>query len=76
MLVLGRKPQESIRIGQDIVITILGVEGDKVKVGIQAPTRVRILRQELYDAVEEENLRAASQEKQILQKLGELVEQT
>ncbi len=59
MLVLGRKPNESLLIGDDIVITVLSVEGDRVKIGISAPGNVRILRQELYDAIKEENLRAA-----------------
>jgi len=59
MLVLGRKIDESFIIGDDIIVTILGVEGDRVKVGIQAPSHIRVLRQELYDTIKEENLRAA-----------------
>lgn len=46
-------------IGDDIVITILAVDGDQVKIGIQAPSQVTILRQELYETVKQENLRAA-----------------
>ncbi|GAB4428655.1 MAG: carbon storage regulator CsrA [Anaerolineae bacterium] len=64
MLVLGRKTNESILIGDDIEITILGVEGDRVKVGIKAPNSVRILRQELYETVKAENLRAATAHQQ------------
>lgn len=60
MLVLGRKAHESLMIGEDIVVTVLAVEGDRVKIGIDAPSNVRILRQELYEAIKEENLRAAS----------------
>lgn len=60
MLVLGRKTNESVMIGDEIIVTILAVDGDRVKIGIQAPSEVRILRQELYEAVKEENLRAAS----------------
>ncbi len=60
MLVLGRKTSESLIIGDDIVITVLAVEGDRVKIGIAAPANVRILRQELYDTIKEENLRAAN----------------
>ncbi|RMF03598.1 MAG: carbon storage regulator [Chloroflexi bacterium] len=59
MLVLGRKANESLIIGDDIVITILGVDGDRVKVGIDAPANVRILRHELYESIKQENLRAA-----------------
>ncbi len=58
MLVLGRKNNESIIIDDNIVVTILAVEGDRVKIGIQAPPRISILRQELYDSVKSENLRA------------------
>lgn len=59
MLVLGRKANESLMIGDDIVITILSVDGDRVKVGIKAPASVRILRHELYETIKQENLRAA-----------------
>jgi carbon storage regulator len=47
MLVLSRKPNESIVIDGNIVITVLRVEGNKVRLGIQAPSDVTILRQEL-----------------------------
>jgi carbon storage regulator len=60
MLVLGRKINESIVIGDEIVITLLAVEGDRVKIGIEAPSHVRILRQELYKQVKEANLQAVS----------------
>jgi carbon storage regulator len=44
MLVLMRRPGESIRIGDDVVITVTRVEGDRVSIGIQAPREVPILR--------------------------------
>jgi len=69
MLILGRKTNESVIIGDDIVVTILAVDGDRVKVGIDAPAEVRILRQELYDSVKEENLRAAAMASQLSDKL-------
>jgi carbon storage regulator CsrA len=47
MLVLTRKLQEQIKIGDDVVITILQIRGQAVRVGIQAPRRVRVLRAEL-----------------------------
>jgi len=59
VLVLGRKNNESIIIDDNIVVTVLAVEGDRVKIGIQAPPQISILRQELYDSVKSENLRAA-----------------
>jgi len=69
MLILGRKTNESVIIGDDIIVTILAVDGDRVKVGIDAPAEVRILRQELYDSVKEENLRAAAMASQLSDKL-------
>lgn len=49
MLVLRRKIGESITIGNDIVVTVLDVEGDRVKVGIDAPIDITIVRSELLD---------------------------
>lgn len=60
MLVLSRRPQESFRIGHDIVITVLEVSGDKVRIGIDAPAHVQVHRQEVYLEVQKANLEAAS----------------
>lgn len=54
MLVLSRKINESIIIGDDIVITIVDIRGDKVRVGINAPQKVPVHRQEVYEAIERE----------------------
>jgi carbon storage regulator CsrA len=50
MLVLTRKVREQIKIGNDIVITVLRVKGQSVRIGIEAPRGVRVLRAELPDA--------------------------
>ncbi|PKO15756.1 MAG: carbon storage regulator [Chloroflexi bacterium HGW-Chloroflexi-10] len=55
MLVLTRRIDESIAIGDQIIITVLAVEGDRVKIGINAPREVIILRQEIFQAVQEQN---------------------
>ena len=55
MLVLTRRLDESLTIGDSITVTVLGIEGDKVKLGIKAPREITILRQEIYDAVQEQN---------------------
>jgi len=47
MLVLTRKENEKIRIGEDIVLTIVRTSGDRVRIGIEAPTNVQVLRSEL-----------------------------
>lgn len=60
MLILSRKPEESIVIQGDIVITILAIEGDKVKIGIKAPREVQVYREELWLAIQEQNQIVAS----------------
>lgn len=74
MLVLGRRAGESVIIGDEIVVTILAVDGERIKIGIQAPSDTRILRQELYDSVKEENLRAADRSAQLGDLLPSLVD--
>jgi carbon storage regulator len=61
MLVLTRRTDESIMIGNNVEVVILGVEGDVVKVGIRAPKEIDIYRHELYLAIQEENKAAVSQ---------------
>ncbi|MFC4736958.1 carbon storage regulator CsrA [Bacillus daqingensis] len=60
MLVLSRKQNQSIKIGDDIELTVVSVEGDQVKLGINAPKNVEIHRKEVYLAIQEENASAAS----------------
>jgi carbon storage regulator len=59
MLVLTRKLQESIKIGNDIEITVLAIEGDQVKLGISAPKNIEIHRKEIFISIQEENNKAA-----------------
>ena len=54
MLVLSRHRDESIMIGDNIVITIVDIRGDKVRLGIQAPTNVPVHREEVYEAIKRE----------------------
>jgi carbon storage regulator len=58
MLILTRKLGESVTIGDDIKITILGVRGRQVRLGIIAPQKVTIHREEIYFRIQEENKRA------------------
>jgi carbon storage regulator len=60
MLVLTRKVDESINIGDDIVIKVIEVNGLNVRLGIEAPKNVRVFRKEVYDKIKEENLKSAN----------------
>jgi carbon storage regulator len=60
MLVLSRHRDESIMIGDDVVVTIVDIRGDKVRLGINAPQDVPVHRQEVYEAIQRENRRAAT----------------
>ncbi len=55
MLVLSRQRDESIIIGDNIVITVVDIRGDKVRLGIEAPKEVPVHRQEVYEAIQREN---------------------
>ena len=59
MLVLSRHRDESIMIGDDVVVTIVDIRGDKVRLGIEAPTSIPVHRQEVYEAIKRENQKAA-----------------
>jgi carbon storage regulator len=77
MLVISRKINESITIGDKIVVTILAVEGDRVKLGIDAPRELIILRQEIFQAVQDQvkiqELMAEESKPEMLEQLRELL---
>lgn len=54
MLVLSRQRDESIMIGDNIVLTVVDIRGDKVRLGIDAPKEIPVHRQEVYDAIQKE----------------------
>lgn len=60
MLVLTRKKGENIFIGDDIEVSIIGIDGDRVRIGIEAPMELEILRGELLDETKELNRQAAN----------------
>ncbi len=59
MLVLTRKSEQSVIVGSNIEIRILGIRGDQVSLGFVAPDEVSIYRKEVYQAIQQENLQAA-----------------
>ena len=70
MLVLSRQRDERIIIGDNIVITIVDIRGDKVRLGINAPTEIPVHRQEVYEAIQRENLRAGRLEPKDVRNVG------
>jgi len=60
MLILSRKINEKVIIGDDITVSIIEIRGDQVRIGIDAPKIVKVFRQEVFDAIKAEN-KAASQ---------------
>jgi carbon storage regulator len=58
MLVLARRVDESIMIGDEIEIVIIDIKGDQVKLGIKAPRRITVHRKEIYNDIQEENIAA------------------
>jgi carbon storage regulator len=69
MLVLTRKKNESIMIGDSIEIKVLAIEGEQIKLGIIAPKHIDIYRKEIYIAIQEENKQAADISTNLLQQL-------
>jgi len=60
MLILSRKLNEKIMIGDNIAVSIIEIRGDQVRIGVDAPKSVKVFRQEVYDAIKAEN-KAASE---------------
>jgi carbon storage regulator len=69
MLVLTRKNGETIKIGDEIEITIVSSKNDQVKIGIKAPKNIEILRKEIYKQIQEENKQASKDITKLLMNL-------
>jgi carbon storage regulator len=55
MLILSRKINESIILGDNIVVSVVDIKGDQVKIGISAPKEVKVYRKEVFEAIQNEN---------------------
>jgi carbon storage regulator len=64
MLILSRKKNEKIRIGTDIVVQVLSISESQVKIGIEAPSSVKILRDEIYEDVKKHTIEATIKSKE------------
>ncbi len=76
MLVLTRKIEESIMIGDDIEIKVLAVSGKSVKIGIKAPKSLPVYRKEVYEAIKRENEAAAVSSKVDLDSISGLLKES
>jgi len=75
MLILSRKIDEQIKIGDNITLTIIEVRGDQVKIGIEAPKSVKVFREEVFNAIQKENKAAAVGDTVSLDSLSKLLKQ-
>jgi len=66
MLVLTRKIGEIVRVGGDVTVQVLEIKAGQVKLGLEAPRRVQIYREEVYKQIEAENLRALLPDRDVL----------
>lgn len=76
MLVLTRKPNESVKIGDDIEISILSVSGEQIKIGIDAPRHIEIHRKEVYLEIQNENNQASQTSIDLIKKLNVNIKNT
>ncbi len=60
MLILTRKKDQVIKIGNDISVMIVAIQGDQVRIGVEAPKNVKVFRQEVYDDIQKQNKEAAA----------------
>ena len=70
MLILSRKANEKIMIGEDISVTIIEIRGDQIRIGVDAPKQVKVYRQEVFDLIKAENQAAAAAQTAKLPALG------
>lgn len=73
MLILSRKAEEKIKIGDDIIVSILSVENGIVKLGIDAPKQVTILRMEVVEQIKKENIESAAKDIKDITEAAELL---
>jgi carbon storage regulator len=73
MLILSRKTNQKIMIGEDISVSIIEVKNDQVKIGVEAPRHVKVFREEVFEEIKSET-RAAAESNALLRPLPEITE--
>ena len=73
MLILTRKIGEAIAIGEDIKLTVLGIQGKQVKLGITAPDKISVYREEIFKKIQSENVKASLSLKEDLQEMARII---
>jgi carbon storage regulator len=73
MLILTRKSGEAIAIGEGIKVTVLGIHGKQVKLGITAPDQIAVYREEIFKKIQQENIRASMSSKEDIQELARII---
>jgi len=74
MLILSRRIDERIMIGDQIEISVVDIRGDQVKIGIAAPTHIKVYRKEVYQAIQQENIQAVKARPSALLELNTVVD--
>lgn len=69
MLILSRRVDERIMIGEQIEISVIDIRGDQVKIGISAPRSIKVYRKEVFQAIQQENLEASKAKPSALPRL-------
>ncbi|MCC0683567.1 carbon storage regulator CsrA [Clostridioides sp. ZZV15-6383] len=69
MLVISRKKDEAVLIGDNIEVKVVGVDGNNIKLAISAPNNISILRKEIYEKIKNENIKATNKNLEILKSL-------
>lgn len=73
MLVLSRKKDESIMIGDQIELKILSIDGDQVKLGIVAPKNIKVFRSEVYKSIQDQNKEALNVSKSLIEQISKKI---